>query len=442
MTNFTDFIDASPSPYHVTRALRLRLEAAGYRYLAEGADWSLEPLKGYYTQRGGKTLVAWKCGSLPAAERGLRILAAHTDSPCLKIKANPLIVAAKSRLLSVDIYGSPLLYTWLDRDLKLSGIVYSTADDPYTVKPHLVDLAETPLRAPSLAIHLNRDIKEKGLTINPQTQLNLLFAGTHADEAIDLAGLLARKLAVKPEHIAGYDLRAADMQPSGTLGVNAEFISGPRLDNLFSCFCIQEALLARTSEASEHTLMAAWFDAEEIGSQTVGGARSNFLDTVLLRIVLAEKGTGFEDFHRAKARSVMLSADMAHAEHPAFKDKTDENHVPMLNGGLALKSSAGANYGNSSELAAWLTSACRSHAIPLQYFTYRCDHGSGSSVGPMVSSLTGIRTIDVGAPMLSMHSIRELAGHDDLALSQRAFEVFYREPIGFQEEPDAIDRLL
>ena len=428
MQDLTSFIDSSPSPFHAVQTLKKRLEEAGFQQLFESDAWAMQPHRSYFTIRGGKTIVAWKCGALPIVNQGFRILVAHTDSPTIKVRPNPHIVSGNNRLLSVDVYGGPLLYTWLDRDLKLSGVVYTADKNTGGIKTSMVDLTDFPVRAPSLAIHLSRGLKDTGFKINPQTDLNLLFAQNGEDVALTLNDVLAEVCKVPAESIVSYDLRVADTQASGYIGADKSFISAPRLDNLFSCYGIMESLLAVSAQKLDQTEKAVWFDAEEIGSHTQTGARSNFLDSILLRIVCASPASGAEDFHRAKAHSAMLSVDMAHAEHPAFKDRTDENHVPFMNKGLALKHSSSANYGDSGTVAAWFLNACRSHDVPLQRFAYRCDHGGGSSLGSIVS-LTGIRTIDVGAPMLSMHSIRELAGRKDVDLSIKAYNLFLNQPL-------------
>lgn len=431
MMDILDFIDASPSPYHTVRTMRRHLDKAGFTYLPAEKEWRLTPGALYYTQRAGKSLVAWRQGFAPLSEAGFRIMAAHTDSPCLKIKPNPMINSGQTHLVSIDVYGSPLLYTWLDRDLKLAGVVHVNEGGPYQIRSHVVELGHVQLRAPSLAVHLNRGLKTDGLKINPQTELNL-FLGQDNSTELSLRRILAEQLNVAENHIHGYDLSAADTQPSARIGAATEFLSAPRLDNLFSCYCLMQALLSESGEQA-HTRLGVWFDAEEIGSETVAGAGSNFLDATLLRIMLASGQESFADFHRAKAASVMISSDMAHAEHPAFKDRTDEYHVPKLNGGLAIKSAAAGRYGDSTELAAWFASACLERGLSLQRFSYRCDHGGGSSVGPLISSNTGIKTIDVGAPMISMHSVRELAGSHDVDQCISALTVFLVAPVSILE---------
>ncbi len=426
MTDILHFIDASPSPYHAVEEIRRRLESAGFRSLHEAEAWTVKAGGSYYCIRDGKTIVAWKQGSNPSA--GFRILAAHTDSPTLKIKPNPLITSRNLNLLSIDVYGGPILHTWLDRDLRLAGMVYATTGEQGHIRKILVDLKSMPMRAPTLAVHLTRNVKDSGANLNPQTDFNLVFA-----EALEKTGFiscLSRETGVAPDQISGFDLYAADLQPSAFIGQTQEFISAPRLDNLFSCYAALCALIEASKNPSEATMLTAYFDAEELGSQTSSGARSNFLSTILQRIV-GTHTVAPEGVARVAALSAILTVDMAHAEHPAFKDRTDERHVPILNGGMALKTTASANYGNSAELRAWLTAECKVQNVPLQLFNYRCDHGGGSTIGPMMSSLTGIRTMDIGAPSLSMHSVREMAGRKDVEFAKQTLQLFLTRPMSF-----------
>ena len=413
------FIDASPSPYHAILAAKALLEGAGFRERREGDRWTVEPGQAYFTVRGGKTIVAWRQGSRPVAEAGFHIVAAHSDSPVLKLRPRPGLRVGEVGYLTTAIYGSPLLHTWLDRDLCLAGAVYLADDGP---SPRIVHAPDLKLRALSLAPHLRRGMKAEGLVIDMQKDLPLIFT----EGAEDTVTQLFERLGFDQRQVLAFDLSLADTQPGALVGQAQSFISAPRLDNLFSTYCALSALVG-TAADREHTSVAAIYDSEEIGSQTWTGAGSNVLDAVLQRLNNASGGD-VEDLLRAKARSVLVSADMAHGEHPSFTEATDPVHVPRLNKGLAIKSGERGNYAMGHDAAAWFEAVCRGAGLTPQRFMYRCDHGGGSSVGPIISTGLGVSGVDVGAGMIGMHSIRELAGAQDVALSIRAFSAFLAAP--------------
>lgn len=414
---FLAYIDASPSPYHaVAEAARLLTEA-GFTALEEGARWDLQPGAAYFVIRGGKSLMAWRQGTGPAGDAGLRLIGAHSDSPVLKLRPRPDLDAKGVKLLTAEVYGGPLLNTWFDRELKLAGAVWCGGD---RVKCHLVSLDNLPVRLVSLAIHLKADKGSDSFTLDREKDLAVLVGQSGASSLELLNNAIADALGGNPGPILSMDLSLGDAMPAQCIGTEKELISAPRLDNLFSAYTALMALI-ETDAPTASTIGAIIYDAEEIGSQTYAGARSNFVEGVVERIV----GGVPEDVWRAKAHSVIISADMAHAEHPAFTAATDPVTVPALNGGLAVKTGVQGNYAIGPAIEAWFLHLCDEAKVPLQRFRYRCDHGRGSSIGPMATSGLGIAGIDVGAPMLAMHSIRELAGAADLGASIRAFAAFY-----------------
>ena len=293
------------------------------------------------------------------------------------------------------------------------------------MRRHLVSLDTLPVRLTSLAIHLKSDKGSDSFTLDREKDL-AVFVGQGDKPGFDLVrAAIAEQFGGDPGPLLSIDLSLGDATPAARLGAQGELISAPRLDNLFSAWTALMALIeASPAEATIGTII---YDAEEIGSQTYTGARSNFVESVLDRIV----GGGSEDVWRAKARSLIVSADMAHAEHPHFVSATDPVTVPHLNGGLAVKTGVQGNYAIGPAAEAWFLAVCEEAKVPLQRFRYRCDHGRGSSIGPMATSGLGITGIDVGAPMLAMHSIRELAGAADLDGSIRAFAAMFasREPL-------------
>jgi aspartyl aminopeptidase len=420
--SFLTYIDRSPSPYHAIAEAVSLLTAAGFVPLEEGERWALTPGGAYFVVRGGKSIVAWRQGSAPAAEAGFRFVAAHSDSPVLKLRPRPDLEAKGLRLLTAEVYGGPLLSPWFDRELKLAGAVWCGGG---TVKRHLVDLPKLPVRLVSLAIHLKSDKGSDSFTLDREKDL-AVFVGQGTKPGFDLVReAVVAALGGDPGPILSIDLSLGDAAPAALLGSEGELISAPRLDNLFSAFTALTALIE--SQPAEATLGAIVYDAEEIGSQTYTGARSNFVESVVDRIV----GGGSEDVWRAKARSLIVSGDMAHAEHPSFTAATDPVTVPALNGGLAVKTGVQGNYAIGPAVEAWFLKVCDEAKVPLQRFRYRCDHGRGSSIGPMATSGLGMAGIDVGAPMLAMHSVRELAGTSDLEASIRAFAAMYasKEPL-------------
>jgi aspartyl aminopeptidase len=409
------YIDRSPSPYHAIAEASALLSAAGFVPLAEAERWDLQPGGAYFVVRGGKSLIAWRQGSAPVAEAGFRFVAAHSDSPVLKLRPRPDLEAKKLRLLTAEVYGGPLLYTWFDRELKLAGAVWCGGE---TVKRHLVDLAKLPVRLTSLAIHLKADKGSDAFSLDREKDL-AVFVGQGDKPGFDLVReAITDQLGGDPGPILSIDLSLGDAAPATRMGAEGELISAPRLDNLFSAYTALAALIAVAPASS--TLGAIVYDAEEIGSQTHTGAKSNFVESVVDRIT-----GGGEDAWRAKAKSLLISADMAHGEHPSFTSATDPLTVPALNGGLAVKTGVQGNYAIGPAAEAWFFKVCDAAGVALQRFRYRCDHGRGSSIGPMATSGLGIAGIDVGAPMLAMHSVRELAGAADVDHTIRAFAAFF-----------------
>ena len=420
---FLSFIDRSPSPYHAVAEAAAMLSAAGFVPLGEADRWTLTPGGAYFTVRGGKSLIAWRQGSGTPTEAGLRLIAAHSDSPVLKLRPRPDLDAKGLRLLTAEVYGGPLLSTWFDRELRLAGAVWCGGD---TVKRHLVDLSGLPVRLVSLAIHLKADKTSDGFTLDREKDL-AVFVGQGGNSGFDRLRDAVATATGDASPFLSFDLSLGDATPATRLGAVGELISAPRLDNLFSAFTALTALI--DSAPAEATIGAIVYDAEEIGSQTHAGARSNFVDSVVGRIV----GGAAEDVWRAKARSVLISADMAHAEHPAFTAATDPGTVPALNGGLAVKTGVQGNYAIGPAAEAWFVKVCDEAKVPLQRFRYRCDHGRGTSIGPLATAGLGIAGIDVGAPMLAMHSVRELAGTADLDLAAKAFAAVFAAPLPLPE---------
>jgi aspartyl aminopeptidase len=422
-----DFIDASPTPYHaVSEAIR-RLEAAGFRELPEADLWSFSPGDRWYLSRSDGSLLALAIGDDSPARRGFRIAGGHTDSPNLRLRPVADVSAHGYRQLAVEPYGGVLLHTWFDRDLSLAGrVVLAGEGAPRTL---LVDLERPLLRIPHLAIHLDRDSRETGLRLNPQLHAVPLLGLARAP---DLRTLLVQELRardlgrIETRDVLSYDLMLYDVQPPSRAGAEGEFILAPRLDNLASCHAIVCALAeASQGPSSRFTRVAVLYDHEEVGSRSLTGAWGPFLLDALDRCVQAFKGGEAQGLQRALARSRMISADMAHAIHPNFADRHEPGHAPRIGGGPVLKVNANQSYASDARTSGFFTALCRAQGVEPQHFAARNDMPCGSTIGPISAARVGVPTVDVGNPMLSMHSCREMAGSADVEPMIAVLRSFY-----------------
>jgi aspartyl aminopeptidase len=410
------FIDRSPTPYHAVAEAARRLAAAGYRELQDLDAWELAPGDRAYAIRGGGSLVALRMGAVSPVQAGFRVVGAHTDSPNLRLKPLADVGAHGYTQLAVEPYGGVLLHTWLDRDLSLAGQV--TLREGERTRTLLVDFGRPLLRIPNLAIHLNREIATEGLKLNAQTHLAPVAGLTGAPGLLELVAreLRARQLAQPaPEDVLAFDLMLYDPQPAAVSGLRGEFIQAPRLDNLASCHAAVSALLAAAGEPPPaHSSVVVLYDHEEVGSRTAYGAAGPLLGDALERAVSGWKGSEPQGLSRALARSLLVSADMAHAVHPNYADRHEPGHRPRLGGGPVIKQHAGRAYASDAVGVAEVAALCARLGITPQHFVTRSDLACGSTIGPIASARVGIRAVDVGSPMLSMHSCREMAGSHDV----------------------------
>ncbi|HKM25996.1 MAG TPA: M18 family aminopeptidase [Thiopseudomonas sp.] len=417
-TGLLDFLKNSPSPFHATQSMCAALQAAGYQALDERETWQLEPQGRYYVTRNDSSIIAIQLGHSDPVEHGIRMVGAHTDSPCLKVKPQPELSRHSYWQLGVEVYGGVLLGPWFDRDLSLAGRV--TFKHNEQLQSRLIDFKQAIATIPSLAIHLNREANN-GWTINPQTELPPVLAQLHGDEGKDFRALLAEQLqrehGITDASILDYELCFYDSQPAALIGLNQDFIAGARLDNLLSCYAGLHALL---SSDNQHTQVLVCTDHEEVGSNSACGADGPFLEQVLRRILGSE-----EDFVRCVQHSLLISADNAHGIHPNYADKHDGNHGPLLNRGPVIKINANQRYATNSETSSFFKLLCTAVQVPVQSFVTRTDLGCGSTIGPITASQLGIQTIDIGVPTFAMHSIRELAGSQDLEYLIKVLQVFY-----------------
>lgn len=407
-----DFIDASPSPWHVVDTIENRLanQTLGWQRLDESAKWTLQAGGRYYVVRDDSSIVLFIVGQKPLAETGFNIIGAHTDSPGLRIKPNAASLIDGLLRLGVEIYGGPILATFTDRDLSLAGRV-AYKNEQNDIASLLVKFDQPLLRLPNLAIHMNRAVNEDGLKLHKQIELPLILS-TSAEEQLPPAyfsTLLQQQTGLAAERILSWDLAVYDTQKGAFWGADSEFYANSQLDNLASCHAALQALLDDATPQADSTRVCALFDHEEIGSQSNKGADGSFLPDVLQRIALAT-ATGSEDMARALAKSFMISADMAHAYQPNFPNAYDPEHKVSVNKGPVLKVNANHRYSSESVSMAMFADWCGQVGVPYQSYSHRCDLPCGSTIGPITSAKLGIRSIDVGSPMWAMHSIRESAG--------------------------------
>lgn len=416
------FIERSPSPFHVVDTACRRLVAQNFSPLSESEPWALEPGQGYFVVCGETSLVAFRTGNTPPALGGFRILGAHTDSPGLRVKPRGLSTEGGLLRLGVEVYGSPLLPSFADRELFLAGrVILGKAGGP--LESRLIRLDDTRLRLPNLAIHLNRTVNEEGLKFNKQDELPLILG----QETVPTVGqaplleLLAAELQTDPLNIATFDLAVAEAQSGCFWGLQDEFISAGRIDNQSSCHAALTALVNASADTA--TQVVALFDHEEVGSESTQGAGSVLLGRLLARI----SGESSEAMARAMARSFMISADAAHAFHPNFPGVYEPLHRVKVNEGPAVKINANQRYATDGLGAARFETAANRLGLKVQTYVHRSNLGCGSTIGPITAARLGIPVIDCGVPMWAMHSLRESAGVKDQLAFTRILETFLQE---------------
>ncbi|WP_026927385.1 M18 family aminopeptidase [Granulicoccus phenolivorans] len=409
------FVAASPSPYHAAANVARLLQAAGYTEQDEAADWAAGP-GGHYLVRDG-AVVAWRVPAGAGPGAGFRIVGAHTDSPTFKLKPDPTYGAAGWQQAGVEIYGGPLIASWTDRELGAAGRLVARSG-----QTHLV-ATDSLLRIPQLAIHLNRSVNEEGLKLGKQAHTAPIYSVRRPDlTLLDVICEYVAEAELTADDVAGHDLVLFDTQRPRTFGADEEFFASARLDNLSSVHAGLVALL-NAADGEDIAVLAA-FDHEEVGSQTRSGASGPILESVLRRTALA-LGAGEEQFQQMLARSSCVSADAGHAVHPNYAQMHDPVNRPLLNEGPLLKVNANQRYASDAEGETLWRRSCAIAGVPMQTFVSNNDVPCGSTIGPITATRLGIRTVDVGVPLLSMHSIREMAGVDDLYFFTRALQAYY-----------------
>ncbi|CAL1389062.1 unnamed protein product [Linum trigynum] len=465
-TDLIDFLNASPTAFHAVDEAKRRLRNVGFEQVSEKEDWKLEAGKRYFFTRNHSTIVAFAIGNRYVAGNGFHVIGAHSDSPCLKLKPVSKVTKAGYLEVGVQLYGGGLWHTWFDRDLTVAGRVIVREDKNGTISysHKLVRIEEPIIRIPTIAIHLDRTVNSEGFKINTQSHLLPVLATLvkaelnkvavesgraesreNNNEQIStedsgkgnlkhhlvLLQIIASKIGCKPDDICDFELQACDTQPSAIGGALKEFIFSGRLDNLCMSFCSLQALIDATSTESEledesGVRVVALFDHEEVGSESAQGAGSPVMLDALSRIT-SSFSSDSNLLQRAIQSSFLVSADMAHAIHPNYSDKHEEYHQPKLHGGLVIKHNANQRYATNAVTSFIFREIASKHNLPVQDFVVRNDMGCGSTIGRILASGLGIRTVDVGAPQLSMHSIREMCAVDDVKYAYEHFKAFFQE---------------
>lgn len=423
LDKFVRFINHSPTVYHAARAISARLAEADFTPLTEREKWKLEPGKGYFVMREDTLLAAFR---LPTKKPvSATLLASHIDSPGLKIKPQPEVSSHGIGQFGTELYGGPLLHTWLDRDLSLGGRIV-VLDKNGECESKFVWLDDYPLIIPGLAIHLNREINEKGLIVHKQDHLKAVYSIQSKEKHLE--DLLRKQHPF--QKLLGFDLFLIPIEKAAFNGFDDELISSYRLDNLTSAFASLEAMI-QSKTRKETIQMAIFWDHEEIGSKTYGGADSLFVNELFERICMHCK-MDREEYYRMKNGSLCLSCDVGHAFHPNHADKNDPQNTPLMGKGPILKFSS--KYATSGATAAPIVRLAEKHKIPLQTSASRSDLSSGSTVGTMMGANPGIPTVDLGIACWAMHSIREtIAGQDQIWLSE-LLKAALEEPLIHPEE--------
>ncbi|SPO01173.1 probable aspartyl aminopeptidase [Cephalotrichum gorgonifer] len=470
--DFLRFVNESPTPYHAVASAVKRLQKAGFAPLREKDPWvtTIKPGGKYFVTRNASSIIAFAVGRNWRPGNPISMIGAHTDSPCLRLKPVSKKSNAGYMQIGVETYGGGIWHSWFDRDLSVAGRVL-VRDEDGEVSSRLVKIDKPIVRIPTLAIHLDRS---SNFDPNKETELfpiaGLVEAelnrtgGEEAKKAGDAEGkedgkkpfsplsaigdrhhphvidLVAEKAGVSPSSIVDFELVLFDTQPASLGGLNDEFIFSPRLDNLNMTYCTVEGLIASATDASlkdENSIrLLACFDHEEIGSTSAQGANSSFLPAILRRLAATKPATEDVDgefesdaaaaFEQTLARSFLVSADMAHAVHPNYAAKYEADHRPEMNKGTVIKINANQRYATNSPGIVLLEECARRAGVPLQLFVVRNDSPCGSTIGPMLSAKMGVRTLDLGNPQLSMHSIRETGGSKDVGFAVGLFKEFYQ----------------
>lgn len=418
LESLLEYLDGSPTSSHTGALSAAFLSGHGFERVNPGDAWNLLPGGKYFTMNSPSTVAAFVMGSGKPSDTGFRITGAHTDAPGLQLKSDPYSFREGLATLGIEVYGGPLFSTWFDRDLGVAGKAVTREG-----RVSLYSIREPLLRIASPAIHLNREVNKKGFKANPESEMHPVFASIDDYPAFRKA--IADAAGLSPDEMAFFSAELTSTERAVLAGVNREFLAASRIDDIASCHASLHAIAQ--IDAPESTAVAILFDNEEVGSRTTAGAAGPFLETLLERI-----SGGREEYFRAVTRSVMVSADCAHAVHPDWANKHSQQSRPRLNGGPAVKHSVMQNYATCVETGAYFFRCADRAGVTLQQFTGRTDALAGSTIGPITATRTGIPTVDVGNPMLAMHSIRETSGAHDHRKMMECMRVHMSSEVAFK----------
>ncbi len=419
-----DFINASPTAYHAADTIKEYLKKEGFKELKEIEKWGLNKGEKYYIEKNNSAVIAFEVGTGDIVNDGFRIIGAHTDAPTFKIKpASEMKAENRYVKLNTEVYGGPILSTWFDRPLSIAGRVAVKGNLALKPEIKLININKPLLIIPNIAIHMNRGVND-GYAFNAQKDtLPLLgFINEKFEKEGYLLTILSNELGVNKDDILDFDLFLYEYERGCLIGLEEEFISSSRLDDLCMLFSGLNGLT--DSKVNKATKVLVAIDNEEIGSLTAQGARSTFIKTTLERIVLS-LGKDREEFFMTLNNSSMISSDVAHAVHPNQGDKCDPTNRPILGGGPVIKIAASGSYSTDSFASAVFQSVCKSAGVPCQKFVNRSDMRGGTTIGPMSAADLGISVMDIGTPLLAMHSVRELGSVKDNYYTTKAFTEFY-----------------
>lgn len=425
ITSLIDFMDKSVCNFFAVKTIRETLDANGFVELDPCVAWNIKPNGKYYVTKNHSAIFAFIAGTGDMTD-GFKIISAHSDSPCFRIKPNPEIMTDGNIIkLNTEVYGGPILYTWFDRPLSVAGRVMLKGKDALHPETRLVRINRPLLTIPHLAIHFNRAVNE-GNPLSKQKDMLPVIGKINdiTEKNIYLLRLIANELGVEPSAIIDCDLMLYDTTPACLVGANGEFITSGRLDDLSMAHAALSALLESGNECKMTRVMAI-FDNEETGSGTKQGAASPVLAQILRRVIGCYGG-GEEDYFRAIASSFMISADNAHAVHPNYPEKHDPTNHPVMGGGPVIKINANCKYMTDSDSAAVFKTICKDANVPCQYFVNHSDVAGGSTLGNILTSQIDLRGVDMGNALWAMHSVRETASTDDHIYAIKAFTQFYK----------------
>lgn len=447
-SDFVKFLNKAVTPYHAVDECISLLKNSGFNELKENEEWSLEPAHKYYLTRNKSTIIAFSVGGKFRPGDAVAMIAAHTDSPCLRVKPISKLCSANFLQVGVSTYGGGLWRTWFDRDLTVAGRVLSK-DKNGKIISHLVHIEKPIMSIPNLAIHLDRTSNES-FTFNAEDHLRPILASQVQEKLKNedclpkkedekktahhpnFLKLIAENLNIEVDTILDFDLSVIDTQPATIGGLNEEFIYGPRLDNLVNTYCAITGLVKSCENVEKlktenHIRLVICYDNEECGSESAQGAGSSMTEWVLRRLNSEMKN--FEskncDFERSIVKSFLISADQAHAQHPNYKAKHEENHTPRFHGGPVVKVNVNQRYATTTFTFSFLDQFARLADVPLQKFVTRNDMPCGSTVGPILSAKLGLKTVDIGMPQLAMHSIREMGCVSSIEQGQKLFQTYF-----------------